>query len=167
MKREPGFTLIELLIVVAIVGIIASIAIPNMMNAISRARQKRGMGEVRSVATALTQFNMDTDKYPTGQTNFNGFPASVYFGLQPDYIHVLPLTDPWQHPYGYAATSNGNDMGIVCTGSDGLFQSIGGGGSLGPYLTLQAATTGCFENDIIWVDTAFVRLPDGKQKKCT
>ncbi len=166
MRKPSGFTLIELLIVVAIIGLIAAIAIPNLMNAISRARQKRGMGDVRSIATAVTQYNMDTDFYPTGQTTFGGFSSGVYWALVPDYIHTLPLFDPWQHPYGYAATANGGDMAIVCTGSDGLFQSIGGAGALDPYLTLSASGTNCFENDIIWVNTAFIRYPQGKQKKC-
>ena len=53
MRKERGFTLIELLIVVAIIGIIAAIAIPNLLNAIHRGRQKRTMADMRTVATAI------------------------------------------------------------------------------------------------------------------
>ncbi|OYV98709.1 MAG: hypothetical protein B7Z68_00255, partial [Acidobacteria bacterium 21-70-11] len=48
MRKQKGFTLIELLIVVAIIGIIAAIAIPNLLNAINRGRQKRTMADMRS-----------------------------------------------------------------------------------------------------------------------
>ena len=68
MRREKGFTLIELLIVVAIIGIIAAIAIPNLLNAIDRSKQKRTMADMRSVGTAVEEYAIDNNFYARQDT---------------------------------------------------------------------------------------------------
>ncbi len=64
-----GFTLIELLIVVAIIGILAAIAVPNFMNAQIKAKVARAESDMRSLQTALDMYNLDYNNYPMARSN--------------------------------------------------------------------------------------------------
>jgi len=63
-QKSSAFTLIELLIVVAIIAILAAIAVPNFLEAQTRAKVSRVMADVRSVATAMETYKIDSNKYP-------------------------------------------------------------------------------------------------------
>jgi type II secretion system protein G len=92
-----GFTLIELLIVVAIIGILAAIAVPNFLNARIRAQVARAMADERSIASALEMYRTDHNNYPEGRANY------AIFGLDKlttptAYMASLPL-DPFSKEY--------------------------------------------------------------------
>jgi len=85
LKRKKGFTLVELLIVVAIIGILAGIAIPNFMGARTKAKVARAFADMDAIAKAEQMYYMD---HPTvGYTDNLG-------NLSPVYIRTLP-TAPW------------------------------------------------------------------------
>ena len=58
-NRQKGFTLIELLIVVAIIGIIAALLIPNFLDALQKAKQKRTVADMRNIGTAMFSWLTD------------------------------------------------------------------------------------------------------------
>ena len=68
-NTHRGFTLIELLIVVAIIGILAAIAVPNFMNARTRAKVARVRSELRSLAVAIDSYQLDQNEYPWPKSN--------------------------------------------------------------------------------------------------
>ncbi|MFB3789112.1 MAG: type II secretion system protein [bacterium] len=97
---NQAFTLIELLIVVAIIGILAAIAVPNFLNAQTRAKIARVQGEFRSIATALESYHMDTNFYPPWRTYENGDIWPVAWRLRPlttpvAYMSSVPYIDPF------------------------------------------------------------------------
>src|SRR5881397_2622141 len=101
MRKERGFTLIELLIVVAIIGILAAIAIPNMLNSIDRSKQKRTMADMRAIATALEQ-----NFYPI-QSSQGAISTTVSPALAPLYTRTVPIVDGWSWDMQYGTTDTG------------------------------------------------------------
>lgn len=110
--KNKGFTLIELLIVVAIIGIIAAIAIPNLLDAIERSRQKRSTAEIKTFALAIQSFSTDYGGYPDVADNVGDGPivkatweayndASGSPAFVPDYLQAVPTADGWGVPYNY------------------------------------------------------------------
>ena len=147
IRNQKGFTLIELLIVVAIIGIIAAIAIPNLLNAIDRGKQKRTMADMRSIGTAVESYAIDNNIYPTsaGITN-------LATDVQPLYIKILPQDDGWGTAYTYQVDGTGSQYTVISLAKNGAADGFNGG------------ATGTFNDDIYFVNGQFTQWPEGAQQ---
>jgi general secretion pathway protein G len=164
-RNQKGFTLIELLIVVAIIGIIAALLIPNFLEALQKAKQKRTMADERNWGNAAMQWVTDTlGAAAAGQgtydiTNWEGG-ADTYSAVRQvlvvdaDYITEMPEKDGWRHNYDYRLKTNKPlDPQVMLVRSPGRDGSPTGNAT-GPYdPTLYA-------QDIVWADGFFLRWPE-------
>ena len=151
-KNAKGFTLIELLIVVAIIGIIAAIAIPNLLNAIDRGKQKRTMADLRSMGTAIEEYSIDNNYYPAATTV-----ALLEAEVSPSYMRKLPERDGW-----------GMDIAVTSVATDYTLASCGKGAtscaSGDEVLIGTGGKTTTFSSSIIFSNGSFVQWPAGKQE---
>ncbi len=168
-RGQKGFTLIELLIVVAIIGIIAAILIPNLLDALQKAKQKRTVADMRSVGTAWFSWLLDQVGAAAAGTNTYDFTSALTNALDGDgllgtlyvsatmfYIQEVPNKDGWGNAYEYRHATNilgAQVMGIRSTGRDGAFSAASY--TMGPFVATL------YDSDIVWADGFFVRYPSG------
>lgn len=116
-KLEKGFTLIELLIVVAIISILASIALPNFLNAQVRAKVSRAKSDMRTLSMGLNMYLVDHNMYPEGRS------FGLYKLTDPiAYLSDIPtdiFTESSFYQYGGAPPVNPSRFLLASSGPDG------------------------------------------------
>jgi type II secretion system protein G len=164
-NRQKGFTLIELLIVVAIIGIIAALLIPNFLDALQKAKQKRTVADMRNSGTAM--FSWLTDQVgaaaagaSSSNVNLASYGSTVGTTvlasiLTPQYLQDIPTLDGWKTPYDYYLnTANPLAQQVMAIRSKGR-----GGASGGTDFTVTSFEPTDYDQDIVWADGFFVRWP--------
>jgi len=142
-----GFTLIELLIVVAVIGIISAIALPNLLNAIDKSKQKKTMSDLRTIGTAVEAYATDTALYPLNMANW----AALKPIIDPYFIRMPPDADGWSNTWDAKTSAAGTDYTLASYGKDGSLSVRPGG------------QTTDFNCDILFSHGQFFQWPEGTQ----
>ena len=117
-----GFTLIELLVVLAILGLLAAIAVPQVLKYLGRAKEDVVNVQIQALETSLDLFDLDLGRYPTDQEGLNALvqkPAGIDRWNGPYVAKATSLVDPWGRPYVYRQSDQAGNYLLYSLGPDG------------------------------------------------
>jgi type II secretion system protein G len=163
--RQKGFTLIEVLIVVAVIGIIVAMLIPNLLDAMQKAKQKRTMGDMR--ITGMAMFSWVTDQASAAAAGQSATTVSMAtYGTEiavsdlstvliSQYIQAIPVLDGWRSPYQYYLNvTNPHATQVMCIRSLGRDKTADSS-----VYTVTGFDPTDYDRDIVWADGYMVRWP--------
>ena len=123
-RSQRGFTLIEIMVVVVILGILAAIVVPRLLDEPERARRTSAATQIRSFEEALGMFRLDNGFYPSTEQGLQALVNQPTIGRIPTrykdggYIRRIP-NDPWGNPYVYLSPGVYGDYDLLSYGADG------------------------------------------------
>ena len=122
LQHIKGFTLIEVMVVVVILGILAAVVVPNIMDKPGEARVSKAKQDVRALEEALNRYKLDNYDYPSTEQGLDSLVKKPEGTPEPKrwkgpYVKKVP-NDPWQNPYQYLNPGVHGDLDVFSTGKD-------------------------------------------------
>nr|WP_218649017.1 type II secretion system major pseudopilin GspG [Pseudomonas taiwanensis] len=123
-RSQSGFTLIEIMVVVVILGILAALVVPQVMNRPDQAKVTVAKGDIKAIGAALDMYKLDNFAYPSTQQGLEALVSRPSGNPPPKnwnkdgYLKKLPI-DPWGNPYQYLSPGSKGTYDLYSLGADG------------------------------------------------
>ena len=122
IRRQTGFTLIELMVVLVIIGVLAALIVPNVLDRADDARVTAARTDVNNITQALKLYKLDNMRYPSAEQGLDALvrkPSSGPAALNwKPYLEKLPA-DPWGQAYQYLNPGLKGEIDVFSFGADG------------------------------------------------
>ncbi len=121
-QAQVGFTLIELMVVLVIIGVLAALIVPNVLDRADDARVTAARTDVNNLVQALKLYKLDNQRYPTAQQGLQALLTRPQTNPVPPnwkpYLEKLP-NDPWGRQYQYLNPGIKGEIDVMSFGADG------------------------------------------------
>lgn len=124
VKQQKGFTLLEIMVVIVILGVLASMVVPNLMGNKDKADRQKVVSDVIALENSLDMYKLDNSVYPTTEQGLEALVSKPSGSPEPrnyredGYIKRLPQ-DPWGNDYILNRPGEHGKMDILSVGIDG------------------------------------------------
>jgi len=122
LRGARGFTLLELMVVVVIIGVLAALIAPAVLDRLDEAKVTAARTDITNIGQALKLYKLDNGRFPSGEQGLQALVQKPTVGTLPPnwkpYLDKLP-NDPWGHPYQYANPGVHGDIDVFSFGADG------------------------------------------------
>lgn len=138
-KRSAGFTLIEVMVVVVIIGVLATLVLPRVLNRTDDAYQAAVKSDIQALTSAFKLYKLDNFNYPTTDQGIESLvnqPGGAKNWKQGGYVDQLP-TDPWGNPYQYLSPGRNGEFDVWSYGADGQPGGEGANADIGNWANPQ------------------------------
>ena len=138
MRKNHGFTLIEIMIVVVILGILAAIVIPKILDRPDQARVTAAKADIAVIMQQLKLYRLDNTFYPSTDQGLQALTVKPATTPQPlnwkqgGYLERLP-NDPWGRPYQYLNPGTHGEIDVYSLGADGQPGGEGANADIGSW----------------------------------
>jgi general secretion pathway protein G len=135
-QLRRGFTLIELMVVLVIIGVLAALIVPNVLDRADDARVTAARTDVNNLMQALKLYKLDNQRYPTSEQGLQALVNKPTVGQIPPnwkpYLDKLP-NDPWGRPYQFANPGLRSEIDVYSLGADGVVGGEGKNADIGSW----------------------------------
>jgi len=135
-QAARGFTLIELMVVLVIIGVLAALIVPNVLDRTDDARATAAKADINNLVQALKLYKLDNQRFPSAEQGLEALVNKPTAGNVPPnwrrYLDKLPA-DPWGRPYQYIFPGVKGEVDIFSLGADGQAGGDGKNADIGSW----------------------------------